>query len=161
MKDFVLVSLSDDIRIKTSQIVANNLGKIFLDIDALIDYEIIDSKKTIETIGQKYYDNLETDIIKGTNDYCNSLKTISAKVFLKNENYKLFENQEFVFLDMPQEEIKKENQELSFDRRIEKENTLAVFDEVRKQLMKLAKITVYINNNTEENVNNILEFLQE
>ena len=77
-KKYLIVGLLDDKRKLIAQLLADKLSFIYLDIDELIDYQLV-NKKNLALAGRDYFDKIQYSCIRQATDCVNTVATLSTE----------------------------------------------------------------------------------
>ena len=97
-RNIALVCLNDFLRKETAKSYAKANRMLYLDIDELIDFEVISRKQVSLKCGDEFLKKLEKECITQVVDYENCVFSLSADLFLANDNKVLLEDCTIVYL---------------------------------------------------------------
>ncbi|MDD2445845.1 MAG: hypothetical protein PHX09_03440 [Clostridia bacterium] len=87
MKKTIVISLADMFANKVTDMVANDLGLYFLNLDDFIDYRLLDYNRIIEKCGVEYLKKQEAKYIKEAFSFVEAIYYISYDLFVNNQIY--------------------------------------------------------------------------
>jgi hypothetical protein len=85
MKKTIVISLADIFTDKVTDMVANDLGLYFLNLDDFIDYRLCDSNRILEKCGIEYLKKQEAKYIKEAFNFVDAIYYISYDLFVNNQ----------------------------------------------------------------------------
>ncbi len=80
-KNMAIVSVLNDYRKKLSALISKKLGVMYLEVDDLVDYELLGSKKAIDFNGLEYYNKKRKKIVRRLFSYENVLISTGLQAF--------------------------------------------------------------------------------
>lgn len=133
-------------------LLSEKLDMYFLDLPALIDYELIDKEEIVNKCGLEYFNKLETNVVENASTFENTVIYISHDLFFSKGRHYFDKNLKIY---------------LAFDKNyFEKNNTNIVdnlaFADRDKFLKKICNVKVELKNkNKQVAVSQILKKLKE
>ena len=123
----VIVSLCDGFSRDIGNLLSQNLGMMYCDTQALIEYELIDKKLIEELSTKKYLQEAEKKVIKHISSFENVVVAISFDYLTHNLNI-IEPNSLIVFVDLPKTYLKDkvgQMEMVAYESRTEKLNKIA------------------------------------
>lgn len=98
-KNITIVCLNDFLRKETGKEVAKAIDMHYLDVDELLDFELISRNYVSVKCGDEFLNKLEQECVQRVAEYENCVYSISADLFLANNNRMYLENSYIIYLN--------------------------------------------------------------
>lgn len=97
--NITLITLCGGLKNKIATNLADRLGMFVVNINAIINYDLLNINEVISIAGLDYYNKVETKTVKSIANYENSLITLDLDTFFNNDNYKFLKTTSlFIYL---------------------------------------------------------------
>lgn len=139
-KNITLVCLNDFIRKETAKQLAKLRHMNYLDVDELLDFDV--NKKQVSILcGDEYLMKLEKDCVERISEYTNCVFSISADMFLANDNRYYLENSNIIYLatEMHNIDLKKIKNKTE---RARLEQLMDVYENINEYLTKTCPLII-------------------
>lgn len=136
-KKYLIVGLLDDKRKLIAQLLADKLSFIYLNIDELIDYQLV-NKKNLALAGRDYFDKIQYSCIRQATDCVNTVATLSTELYLYADYAQILSSFCVIFVNFAKNDILSNISTYPQERRQEIENRLAVHDELTSSMRQYA-----------------------
>lgn len=101
MQNIIIVCADKGLRKDLSKALASELGFLYVDVDEVVDFDILNMSDTALSTAKQELDELEKKSIKRVLDFNNCIITISRDLFIANNNFTLFEQCKKIFVVLP------------------------------------------------------------
>jgi len=106
-KKFLLISLADNFGSAVGELVADELGLYFLNIDDYIEYSLLDSSEVLLKCGKGHYLKKELGAIMDCLEFVNTIYYCSYEVYINNQS--LFEKCKKIYIALTKKQLEKFN----------------------------------------------------
>lgn len=133
--------LNDFLRKDIAKSFAKKNKMLYLDIDELLDFELLDRKVVALKCGDEYLKKLEKECLERVAEYENCVFSLSCDLFLANNNFDLLQDTKIVYLETHLENVNLN----SIKSRSEREKTiqnLEISHYLNEFLKNLVKISI-------------------
>jgi|LGOV01.1.fsa_nt_gb shikimate kinase len=140
---------------KLAKQISDKLEMIYVDINELLEFELLDVDRASKVAGKEYIELQENKAVRRVASYNNSLITMDLGTLLKDDNIKLLkESSLIIYLKLQEKDyiklIKKEYDFTSFDAELQ----LSVFKKRNEHLSKISDIVVECSNANKRDLSN-------
>ncbi|MBQ9786123.1 MAG: hypothetical protein IJW25_01500 [Clostridia bacterium] len=156
MESIFLVGLDYELVKRIAHKCSIKLDRHFLDVNALIEYSLVDTEKLKSVCGVEYFENEQKKIIKSLNGYENVLISFPYSLLLSDEYYEYIKNSNIVFLEIDKQTLNKTNKSRPNENNLSIE--LLAYDEFTKTLKDRANV-IFKAKNEDEFVSKIESFI--
>lgn len=101
MQNILIVCADKELRKEISKVLATELKFLYVDVDDVLDYELLNNQDVSLVKAEDMMNNLETKSINRVLKFNDCITTISNDVFVSNDNFRLFKDIKKVFLKLP------------------------------------------------------------
>ena len=101
MQNIIIVCADKGLRKDLSKALASELGFLYVDVDEVVDFDVLNMGNVTLTTASQELDNLEKKSIKRVMDFKNCVITISRDLFVANNNYQMFSECKKIFVALP------------------------------------------------------------
>lgn len=144
-KKFLLISLADNFGSAVGELVADDLGLYFLNIDDYIEYSLLDSGKMLVKCGKEYYLKKELKSILDCLEFVNTIYYCSYEIYTNNKN--LFENCEIIYIKLSKKQLEKLNEKNFVINNIAFDDRNAVLNKAHKVVTsEFVVLKIFANN---------------
>ena len=140
-KNILLVGVLDDKVKSLAEALSQRLDKMYLDIDALVDYNLV-NKSRLALAGQDYFDKIQQSSIRQANDCTATIASIGLQLYNHKNYASILSSYYVIFVDFSAEQINMQINKIAKDKRLETKNRLSILKEMREYLSKLANLTI-------------------
>lgn len=98
-KNITIVCLDDSLRKNVAKEFAKTTNMLYLDVDELLDFELLDRKLVAIKCGDEYLKEAEKKCLQRVAEYENCVFAISCDIFLANNNRELLNDTKIVYLE--------------------------------------------------------------
>ena len=144
IKNVVIIGLYYEYNIEIAQSVADSLEAYFLNGDEYVNYQLQNKKNMKELCGAEYLKAQENKAIKGCAEFENSIITIPSHYFLRDNQYKNFDNSLIIYIRFSKDKLTKQSKIGFVDEFIVP--NLLTYAQKDLELEKLAKYTINVRN---------------
>lgn len=130
----LLVSINNCFANSLAEELCSELGYFFLDSKSLLEYELADRQKIIDTCGIPYLLLQEKKFIKNLTSFENTIIYIPCDLFVNSENYVILKDVSTIYLQFDWQTIQNDKNTKTIDK--------IVFNEYDKLLQKNCKYTI-------------------
>lgn len=98
LQNILIVCADKELRKDLSKVLATELGFLYVDVDEVLDYELLNHQDVTIAEAKEVLKKLELKSINRVLNFNKCVVTISRDLFLSNDNFKLFSNMTKVFV---------------------------------------------------------------
>lgn len=98
MKNILIVCVDKELRKDLSKAMATQLKCLYLDVDDLLNFEILNQENTSLKEANNYLQAMESKCINRALEYKNCIITISHELFVSNDNFNLIKDVKKIFI---------------------------------------------------------------
>ncbi len=100
MKNILIVCADKSLRKDLSRALASELKCLYLDVDELLDFEILNRQEIRLSEASKALNQMELDTLKRVAEFKNCVITISNQLFVSNDNFECITDVVKVYVEL-------------------------------------------------------------
>ncbi|MFQ6724343.1 MAG: hypothetical protein ACLRFE_03320 [Clostridia bacterium] len=101
MQNILIVCVDADLRKGVSKALASKLGYVYVDIDDVLNFELLNNQSVALTDAAKLLRELQRKSIERVLTFSKCIVTMSNDLFIANNNFMLFNEYKKIFLFLP------------------------------------------------------------
>lgn len=138
MQNILIVCIDKDLRKDISKVLSTELGFLYVDVDEILDFEILNTQDVNLKEASQIIKELERKSIERSLKFKDCIITMSRDLFVANDNFLLFKDCKKVFVRLPKSYLiaRGGKDKYSIDQQIE------LFDKINKLVAINCNITI-------------------
>ena len=100
MQNIVIVCADKDLRKDVSKVLGQELSFLYVDVDDILDYELLNNQDIILNEAKTKLKELEQKSIKRALEFKDCIITMSRNLFVANDNFKHFAKWHKIFISL-------------------------------------------------------------
>jgi shikimate kinase len=139
LQNILIVCADQDLRKDLSRVLATELKFLYVDVDEVLDFEILNQQNVAMIEAKDVLKSLERKSIDRVLNFNNCIITMSRDLFVSNDNFLLMKHCQKVFLELPKAYFVARNNNGDV---YKLEQELALFDKINKLVTINCDITI-------------------